>query len=55
LELARLELAIDARNIPACHAAEHAGYELEAVMRSYMLVKGRRQDVALYSLIAPAG
>jgi RimJ/RimL family protein N-acetyltransferase len=55
LELARLELAIDARNTPARRAAEHAGYELEAMMRSYMLVRGRRQDAALYSLIAPAG
>ncbi len=35
LDLVRLELAIDARNIAAGRAAERAGYELDAVLRSY--------------------
>jgi len=54
LELARLELVIDAENIASRRVAEHAGYELDGILRSYMRVKGRRWDVALYSLIAPA-
>ncbi len=53
LSLVRLELAIDAENVGGRRAAEHAGYRPEAVLRSYMSVKGRRWDVALYSLIAP--
>lgn len=52
VDLARLELAVDAADHAERNTALSAGYELEAVLRSYRRLRGRRIDTAMYSLIA---
>ncbi len=52
VDLARLELAVDAADSAERNTALSAGYELEAVLRSYRRLRGRRIDTAMYSLIA---
>ena len=53
LELGRLGVRPDVDNTASRQTALRAGYEFEAVLRSYMYAKGRRWDLAQYSLIAP--
>lgn len=54
LGLARLDIRTNVENKASRRAALRAGYEFEGVLRSYMFAKGRRWDLARYSLIAPA-
>jgi RimJ/RimL family protein N-acetyltransferase len=53
LELARLGVRPDIEDTASRQTALRAGYEFEAVLRSYTYAKGRRWDLAQYSLIAP--
>ena len=53
LELGCLGVSPDVDNTASRQTALRAGYEFEAVLRSYMYAKGRRWDLARYSLIAP--
>jgi RimJ/RimL family protein N-acetyltransferase len=52
LDLVRLGLHADVANTASRRTALRAGYQFEGVLRSYMYAKGRRWDLAQYSLIA---
>lgn len=52
VDLARLELAVDADDSTGRDTAESAGYQPEAVLRSYVRLGGRRVDTVMYSRIA---
>jgi RimJ/RimL family protein N-acetyltransferase len=52
LGLRRIELLIDVTNEPSQRTAERAGYRREGVLHSYLEMKGRRWDVAIYALVA---
>jgi ribosomal-protein-alanine N-acetyltransferase len=52
LGLRRIELMIDVTNEPSQRTAERAGYRREGVLHSYMEMKGRRWDVAMYARVA---
>jgi RimJ/RimL family protein N-acetyltransferase len=54
LELVRVGIRADVDNTASRQTALRAGYEFEGVLRSLMYAKGRRWDLAQYSLIAPA-
>ena len=49
LELERLELYAHPDNLASQRVAERAGYTREGVLRSALVVKGRRWDVVLFS------
>jgi RimJ/RimL family protein N-acetyltransferase len=52
LGMARLTLHIDAANAPSRRVAERAGFAYEGTLRSAILAKGRRWDLALYARLA---
>jgi RimJ/RimL family protein N-acetyltransferase len=52
IELSRLELHIDSDNEVARDTALRAGFTFEGVLRSRRFAKGRRRDIAMYSVIA---
>jgi ribosomal-protein-alanine N-acetyltransferase len=47
----RLEITVDPANSASRAVAERAGYSFEGVLRSHTLIKGRRRDMAVYSLL----
>jgi RimJ/RimL family protein N-acetyltransferase len=51
---ARVELRADVENVPSCRVAEKAGFTREGVLRAswWNPRLGRRQDLAMYSLLA---
>jgi RimJ/RimL family protein N-acetyltransferase len=49
LGLERLELHIDAANVPSARVAERAGYRREGVLRSKHFKEGRRADLGVWS------
>ena len=51
LGLARLELLVEPDNPPSQRVAERAGFTHEGLLRSYRLMKGRRVDFLVYSLL----
>ena len=51
LRLGRLELLVEPPNEPSQRVAERAGYRREGVLRSYRVMKGRRVDFVLFSLL----
>ena len=51
LPIERLEIHAEPDNRASRRVAERAGYSFEGVLRSYFVNKGRRRDVASYSLI----
>ena len=51
LRLERLQLSIRPDNVASRRVAEKAGYAYEGTLRSSKLIRGRRVDVALYSLL----
>ena len=51
LRLERLQLSIRPDNVGSRRVAEKAGYAYEGTLRSSKLIRGRRVDVALYSLL----
>jgi RimJ/RimL family protein N-acetyltransferase len=51
LGLARLQLFIRPDNLASRRVAEKAGYTYEGTLRSAKLIRGKRVDSALYSLL----
>ena len=51
LGLARVQLVTHVDNPASQKVAERAGFRREGVMRSYMLLKGRRHDAVLYGFV----
>jgi RimJ/RimL family protein N-acetyltransferase len=49
--LARLQLIVEPENVASIRVAEKAGFRREALLRSYIELKGRRRDVYMYSLL----
>jgi RimJ/RimL family protein N-acetyltransferase len=45
----RVEICAEPENTGSRRVAERAGFTFEGVLRSYMLNKGRRRDMAMYS------
>ena len=50
--LARVQLIVEPENVASIRVAENAGFQREALLRSYIELKGRRRDVYLYALLA---
>lgn len=48
----RLLWKCNALNAPSRRAAERLGFVFEGVLRAHMVVKGRRRDTAMYSILA---
>jgi RimJ/RimL family protein N-acetyltransferase len=51
LGLERLQLSIRPDNVASRRVAEKAGYRYEGTLRSTKVIRGRRVDAALYSLL----
>jgi RimJ/RimL family protein N-acetyltransferase len=51
LPVDRIEIAIQQENRASRAVATRAGYTFEGVLRSHTLIKGRRRDMAVYSLL----
>jgi RimJ/RimL family protein N-acetyltransferase len=51
LRLERLQLSIRPDNVASRRVADKAGYAYEGTLRSSKLIRGRRVDAALYSLL----
>jgi RimJ/RimL family protein N-acetyltransferase len=49
LSIDRVEICAEPENAGSRRAAGRAGFTFEGVLRSYMLNKGRRRDIAMYS------
>ena len=49
LPIGRVEICAEPENTGSRRAAERAGFTFEGVLRSYILNKGRRRDMAMYS------
>jgi RimJ/RimL family protein N-acetyltransferase len=47
----RIEITVQPANAASRAVAERAGYTFEGVLRSHTLIKGRRRDMAMYSLL----
>lgn len=48
---ARVELIVEPQNIGSIRVAVAAGFTLEGLLRQRFLVRGRRTDVAMYSIL----
>lgn len=51
-EVARVELVVEPANVGSIAVAEAAGFTAEGVLRQRLLLRGRRVDVVMYSLLA---
>jgi RimJ/RimL family protein N-acetyltransferase len=51
LGLERLQLSVRPDNVASRRVAEKAGYAYEGTLRSTKLIRGRRVDAAMYSLL----
>jgi RimJ/RimL family protein N-acetyltransferase len=51
LPIDRIEIMAQSENARSRALAERAGYEFEGVLRSHVEIKGRRRDMAMYSLL----
>jgi RimJ/RimL family protein N-acetyltransferase len=51
LGAARVQLITDPENVASQRVAEKAGFTREALLRSYLQLKGRRRDAVMYSLL----
>jgi RimJ/RimL family protein N-acetyltransferase len=47
----RVQIKVQPENARSRAVAERAGYTFEGVLRSHTVIKGRRQDMAMYSLL----
>ena len=50
--LKRIQLTIDAKNIPSAAVALRCGYECEGVLRKYFVLRGQPRDMKMFSKIA---
>lgn len=53
LELERIDLLAATGNRPSQRVAERAGFKRETVLRSYLVGKTGREDMIMFSLLAP--
>jgi RimJ/RimL family protein N-acetyltransferase len=51
LGIDRVQIGAQAANSASRRVAERAGFRFEGVLRSYIVIKGTRRDVAMYSLL----
>jgi RimJ/RimL family protein N-acetyltransferase len=51
LNVRRIELWIEPENVGSIRVAESVGFLREGVLRSFMVVGGRRRDMLMYSLL----
>jgi RimJ/RimL family protein N-acetyltransferase len=51
LPIDRLAIMASVGNAPSRAVAERAGYRFEGVLRSFVIIKGERHDMAVYSLL----
>jgi RimJ/RimL family protein N-acetyltransferase len=51
LPVDRVQIKVQPENGRSRAVAERAGYTFEGVLRSHTVIKGRRQDMAMYSLL----
>ena len=51
LAIERIQIAVQPENEASRAVAERAGYSFEGILRSYIEVKGRPRDAAMYSLL----
>jgi RimJ/RimL family protein N-acetyltransferase len=51
LPVDRISIVAQSDNERSRRLAERAGFTYEGVLRSYTLIKGRRRDIAMYSLL----
>lgn len=49
---ARVQLLTEPENVASQRVAENAGFRRECVLRSYLVVRGRRRDGVMFSLLA---
>jgi [ribosomal protein S5]-alanine N-acetyltransferase len=49
--LARIEALVEPENVASQRVLEHAGFEREGHLRSYLVFGDRRADVLIYSLL----
>jgi RimJ/RimL family protein N-acetyltransferase len=52
LQLARIELPLDADNVAGRATALRTGYRFEGLLRSRRYAKGHRRDIAMFSMLA---
>jgi len=51
LPVERIEITIEPGNAASRKVAERAGYTFEGVLRSHTVIKGKRRDMAMHSLL----
>ena len=51
LPVERIEITIQPENAPSRAVAERAGYTFEGILRSHTVIKGKRRDMAMHSLL----
>ena len=51
LPVERIEITIEPANAASRAVAERAAYTFEGILRSHTVIKGRRRDMAMYSLL----
>jgi len=51
LPVERIEITIEPGNAASRRVAERAGYTFEGVLRSHTVIKGKRRDMAMHSLL----
>ena len=50
--LKRIQLTIDAKNIPSAAVALRCGYECEGVLRKYFVLRGQPRDMKMFATVA---
>jgi RimJ/RimL family protein N-acetyltransferase len=51
LPVERIEITVQPANAASRAVAERAGYTFEGILRSHTVIKGRRRDMAMHSLL----
>jgi RimJ/RimL family protein N-acetyltransferase len=51
LPVERIEITIEPANAASSGVAERAGYTFEGILRSHTVIKGKRRDMAMHSLL----
>ena len=51
LPVERIEITVEPANAASRAVAERAGYTFEGILRSHTVIKGRRRDMAMHSLL----
>jgi len=51
LPVERIEITIEPANAASRRVAEQAGYTFEGILRSHTVIKGKRRDMAIHSLL----